>query len=192
MPHINLLPWREKQRERYLKIYQGLLGGVAFLSLAIMFGLSTFMNQLIEGQTGRNNFLSQQIAILDQQIAMIKTIKEKRQALQLKINLIQQLQDSRNLTTQILSEIALVVPPGVYLERLKRDGSKIRIEGKSESNNRLSEMMRRIESSELLENPAIESIVAAERTQRPVSNFIMSLRINFAEPNASDSQGGKS
>ena len=177
MPQINLLPWREKQRAKWLKIYQGILGAVVVGALGIVLSIGAYVDSLIENQQARNNYLAQQIAILDQQIAMIKDIKAKRQALQLKINLIEQLQDSRNLTTQILSEVALVVPPGIYLEKVKREGPELRIEGKSESNNRLSEMMRRIEASSLLMDPAIESIVASERTQRPVSNFIMRLTI---------------
>jgi type IV pilus assembly protein PilN len=181
MPHINLLPWRDQLRQQNLKFYQGTLGGVVVVALAITLGFGVFVDSLVDGQTARNNYLNQQIAVLDQQIVLIKSIKEKREALQLKINLIEQLQQSRNLTTNILSEIVSVTPSGIYLERLKSIGNSIRIEGKTESNIRLSEMIRRVENSALLAQPAIESIIAVERAQRPVSNFIMTLTVNVPE-----------
>jgi type IV pilus assembly protein PilN len=49
----------------------------------------------------------------------------------------------------------------------------IKVIGRSESNNRLSQMLRQVESSYLLENPTIQGIIAGEQTNRLLSDFTM-------------------
>ena len=89
------------------------------------------------------------------------------------MRLIEELQSSRNLGTQIMDEVAKIVPAGVYLTKLERKGSQIHVLGKSESNNRLSTMLRQVQSSYLLERPTMQGIVAGEQSSRLLSDFNM-------------------
>ena len=47
----------------------------------------------------------------------------------------------------------------------------IKVIGRSESNNRLSQMLRAVESSYLLERPVIQGIVAGSNDDRLLSGF---------------------
>ena len=58
MPHINLLPWRELQREQSKKKFITLLMAVVIVCFAGMYMLSVFYGALKEGQTLKNNYLS--------------------------------------------------------------------------------------------------------------------------------------
>jgi len=62
---------------------------------------------------------------------------------------------------------------GVYLTKLERRGSQIHVLGRSESNNRLSTMLRQVQSSYLLENPSMQGIVAGDQSSRLLSDFNM-------------------
>ena len=89
------------------------------------------------------------------------------------MRLIEELQSSRNLGTQIMDEIAKIVPQGVYLTELERRGKQIHVVGRSESNNRLSTMIRQIQNSYLFERLTMQDIVAGDQSARLLSDFSM-------------------
>lgn len=173
MPHINLLPWRESQREESKKKFVTILVGVVILCFASMYLLSSFYSALKDGQNLKNNYLSSEISMLDKKISEIRSLDKRKENLQQRMRLIEELQSSRNLGTQIMDEVAKIVPGGVYLTKLERKGSQIHVLGRSESNNRLSTMLRQVQSSYLLENPSMQGIVAGDQSSRLLSDFNM-------------------
>lgn len=177
MPHINLLPWREAARKEAQQRFVTILVVVLVAAFASMFALSSFYSALKDGQNVRNNFLSREIQILDRRIAEIRELDKKKESLQQRMRLIEELQSNRNLGTQIMDEVAKIVPSGVYFTTLERRGDAIQVTGKSESNNRLSTMIRQVESSYLLENASLQGIVAGEEQSRLLSDFNMQFNV---------------
>jgi len=173
MPHINLLPWREQQRQASQQKFLILIGSIVGVSLLVMYFIGSFYDSLRTGQEIKNNYLQAEIRKLDTRIREINDLNTQKGNLQRRIRLIEELQGNRNLGTQIIDEVARVVPSGVYLTSLERDGNMIKVIGRSESNNRLSQMLRQVESSYLLEKPSIQGIIAGEQTNRLLSDFTM-------------------
>ncbi|KTF14084.1 PilN domain-containing protein [Pseudoalteromonas sp. H105] len=173
MPHINLLPWREQQRKQSQNKFATILFLVVLVSFLSMYMLSAYYGGLRDGQNIRNNFLNTEIAQLDMRIREIRELDRKKESLQQRMRLIEDLQSSRNLGTQIMDEVAKIVPGGVYLTKLERRGSAIQVIGRSESNNRLSSMLRQVQNSYLLEKPSMQGIVAGENSSRLLSDFNM-------------------
>lgn len=182
MAYLNLLPWREAQKKQQQARFMTLLSGVSVGSFLLVFLVSAVYGARVDGQRGRNTYLQGEITILDQRIAEITQLDEKKKNLQKRIELIEQLQSSRNLGTQIMDEIARVTPAGVYLMNLEKKGSSLLLVGKSESNNRLSNMIRTVEASELLTEPLLEFIEAgANKDTMVLSDFKMHLRVKGYE-----------
>lgn len=173
MPYINLLPWREQRRKQSQTKFVTIVCAVVILSFLSMYLLSTFYSNLRDGQNVKNNFLSTRISQLDMKIREIRELDKKKENLQQRMRLIEELQSSRNLGTQIMDEVASIVPAGVYLTKLERRGSAIHVVGRSESNNRLSTMLRQVQGSYLLERPSMQGIVAGEKSSRLLSDFNM-------------------
>ncbi|WP_440054385.1 PilN domain-containing protein [Pseudoalteromonas sp. T1lg65] len=195
MPHINLLPWREQQRQASQQLFLVIIALIIAVCLVVMYFLGSFYDSLRSGQDVKNRYLEMEIAKLDTRIVAINDLNEKKDSLQRRIRLIEELQRNRNLGTQIIDEIARVVPAGVYLTNLQREGSLIKVVGRSESNNRLSQMLRQVESSYLLESPSIQGIVAGEQSSKLLSDFTMHFTIkSFQEVDAANlkrKHGGK-
>lgn len=181
MAYINLLPWREAQRKQQQNRFFTLLTAAGLTSFAVIFTLSAVYSARIDGQYSRNNFIKQEISILDQRIVEIKELEERKKNLQKRIELIAQLQSSRNLGTQIMDEIATVVPAGVYLTNLQKLGPSLLLVGKSESNNRLSNMIRAVDNSTLLGEPLLEFIEAGQDQSRLLSDFKIHLTVQGFE-----------
>jgi len=177
MPHINLLSWREASRKEAQKQFLSILFLVTLISFGSVFAISMVYSAMKDGQIKRNQFLTSEISVLDKRIAQIKELDKKKENLHQRMRLIEELQSNRNLGTQIMDEIATVVSSGVYLTKLERRDNAIQIIGKSESNNRLSRMLRQLESSYLFQGATLQDIIAGEQQARLLSDFNMQFTV---------------
>ncbi|MDA8621839.1 PilN domain-containing protein [Psychrosphaera sp.] len=177
MPYINLLPWRENARKEKQQQFLAVLAVISGAVVLLIFALSFYYSQQLEGQNYRNNYLQSEISILDQRIREIRNLNNTKADLNKRIELIEQLQESRNLGTEIFNEVAGMVPTGIYLTKIEKKDDSLLINGKSESNNRLSNMMRNIEKSDLLEGADLDSIVAGEKDTALLSDFTMTVAV---------------
>ena len=177
MAHINLLPWREEAEKAKQREFFTTLTAIALGAFAVVFLVSQVYQMRINGQNSRNQFIKNEITILDARISQIKTLNDKKLELQKRTAVVEQLQRSRNVGTQVLDEIAKVVPTGIYLIRMEKQGSSLQLIGKSESNNHLANMIRKIESSDLFTDAVLESITANDAQSKLLSDFKMRVRI---------------
>lgn len=182
MASINLLPWREAARKQQQMDYLTVLAQVAVLAFVLMFLIYWVYQARVEGQISRNTLLETEIKHLNLRIGQIRELEKQKEGLQLRMSLIEQLQRSRNLGTQVMDEVAKTVPAGVYLVSMDKKFNRLLITGKSESNNRLSGMLRVIEQSPLLTQPVLEFIQASKDDSGLLSDFKMHLRLVGAEP----------
>lgn len=194
MAYINLLPWREEAEKAKQRAYFTILTTVALSAFAVVFVVNQFYQARIDGQNTRNQFLQNEIQVLDVRISKIQSLHEKKKELQKRTEVVEQLQRSRNVGTQVLDEIANVVPNGIYLTHLEKQSNSLLIEGKSESNNHLANMIRAIERSDLFADAVLESITSNDAKSKLLSDFKMRVRIkglvSLADANAT-SQGAQ-
>jgi len=177
MAYINLLPWREELLKTKKKEFLTILIAACLCAFSLVFTVNLYFQARIDGQTARNQFIKNEIKQLDIQIAEIKTLNDKKAALQKRIDVIKELQHSRNVGTQVLDEIAKIIPDGIYITQLVKQNNIIEITGKSESNNHLANMIRAIELSDLFTDATPESIIADDGSPKLLSNFKMKIKI---------------
>ena len=178
MSHINLLPWRESLRQQQKKEFLTLLFAVALFVVIIVWLVGKLIDSQIANQNQRNAFMQGQIQILDAQIAKIKDIKESKKAIEQRMALIEQLQTSRNVAPIVLDELARIVPQGISFRSLSRIDNIIVVSGVSDSNNRLSSFMRKLDDSDVFGNAELSSIVADTSATDAVSDFKLTFAID--------------
>ena len=193
MAHVNLLPWREQRRQQQKQQYIVVLAFVAIMTGLIFWFIGQIIDTQISNQNSRNQYLQTQITALESQIAEIKRIKESKSAIEQRMALIEQLQSSRNLAPQVLDELARIVPQGVSFKSLQRTGSSLQVRGTSESNNRLAEFMRQLETSKVFTSGDLSSIVADTSATDAVSEFTLTFSITeqVAMEKEQQERGGK-
>lgn len=180
MIRINLLPHREAAKKARREQFYVLFGLVALLAAVIIFAVYTLIETQIEQQNRKNDFLKQEIAVLDKQLEEIKQLREKTNALLARKKVIEDLQRDRGETVYLLSELTQQVPEGVYLKSLKQDGLKVNIAGYAQSNARVSALMRNLEASPWLEQPVLIETKAVVLDGRRVNEFSMSFSLTRA------------
>lgn len=191
MAHINLLPWREAALKAQQKEYFTILAAVALFVLALVLATNFYYQARIDGQNSKNQYLKNEITQLDIQIAEIKSLNDKKAALEKRINVVEQLQRSRNVGTQVLDEIAKLIPNGVYITEMEKQGNTLQLTGKSESNNHLANMIRAVELSDLFVDATPESITADDGSPKLLSSFKMKVKIKGLVDDVNAKKGSK-
>jgi type IV pilus assembly protein PilN len=186
MTRINLLPWREELRQEKQKQFMSMLVLSMILAVAIV-GLIHFqMNAKINYQNSRNQFLSAEIAKLDNEISEIRELQKVRRSLVERMEVIQDLQGSRPSIVHLFTELVTTVPNGVYLKTLEQTADTLRIVGEAESNARVSSYMRNLNDSEWLKDPNLDVIEIEDKTVTRISSFI--LTVKQTSPSASEGE----
>ena len=181
MANINLLPWREEAREKQKKDYIGILALVFLVSSLMVYLALGFVDMMTDNQKSRNAYLQSEISLLETQIAEIKEIKTRKKDIERRTEIILNLQQSRNSPTHVLDELVRIVPPGIYLSSIEKKGSLVWIEGRSESNNNVANMMRKVKTSMWLHNPNMQSIVAQNIELSQLQRFSLKVTIKDNE-----------
>ncbi len=183
MARINLLPWREEHRQEKKKEFVTQLIGMCILAALVSWAWIHSVNSAIENQDRRNGTLKSEISLLDKQVKEIKELKKKRRELLERMKVIQDLQGTRPVIVRYFDEFARSVPDGVFILSLSRNNKVINIQGVSESNNRVSDFMRRLNASEFFDSPNLKSVTVAPNFGDQSSRF--SMQVNLVLPSAS-------
>jgi type IV pilus assembly protein PilN len=156
MPRINLLPWREAERKRKRQEFG--VGAVAGLILAgvLSFAVNLQMQGAISYQNERNQFLKDEIAKLDKQIAEIQQLDQQKQRLLARMQVIEQLERSRPEVVHLFDQLVRTLPDGVFLTAVKQNERKVQLKGIAQSSTRVSSYMRNIDASEWLADPSLD------------------------------------
>ncbi|MDQ5959344.1 MAG: type pilus assembly protein PilN, partial [Pseudomonadota bacterium] len=144
MIRINLLPHREEKRKAKRQQFFVLTALVAVLAGLIVFLGYSIISGYITTQDERNDFLKKEIAVLDKQLEEIKRLKEQTAALLSRKQIIESLQSDRAEAVQLLNEMVKQMPEGVYLKSLKQEDRRITMTGYTQSNARVSTLMRNL------------------------------------------------
>jgi len=173
MAHINLLPWREELRKQKQKEFISTSTISAVLAGVLVLVAHLYVNGKIEYQNQRNNYIQTEIDILNKRIGRIQELESMKQGLLARMNVIQDLQSSRPESVHMMDELVRSMPDGVFLNVFKQRNKKLSMEGVAQSNARVSDYMRNIDTSEWFSDPHLDLIRTTESNRRRIANFTM-------------------
>lgn len=186
MIRINLLPHREAKRKARRQQFFVFAGLSLAAAIAIILAGYTVMETRISFQESRNKFLKDENARLDKQIAEIDQLQSEIDAVLSRKKIIESLQNDRVEAVNIFNELAKQVPDGIYLKSYKQTEAKIEIKGVTQSNSRVSTLMRNLGASPTFKDPQLVEIKTekidpkAQKTNKPrlrLSEFSMNATV---------------
>ncbi|UCC55813.1 MAG: PilN domain-containing protein [Gammaproteobacteria bacterium] len=193
MAKINLLPWREELRKRKQQEFAFMSGGAAVIAGLVVLLAHLHVDGMIKDQQERNAFLEKEIEILDQRIGRIKELEKLKADLLARMNVIQELQRSRPESVHLMDEVVRTLPDGVYLSKFAQRGKGLLMNGVAQSNARVSDYMRNIDSSDWLSDPKLDQIRTTEEERRRLANFQLQGKQKIHKPpmnNEAQDEGG--
>jgi type IV pilus assembly protein PilN len=160
MPRINLLPWRTELRQRRKKEFLVALAGTLVVAAGAVYLSKLTVQSWTSAQQGRNQILEREIAEIEKQITEIDGLRSQRERLLARMQVITQLQRSRPEIVHLFDELVNTMPEGVNLIEVVQRGDRVELQGVAQSSTRVSALMRNINDSDWLRNPALDIVEA--------------------------------
>jgi type IV pilus assembly protein PilN len=187
---INLLPHREMRRKQQQQHFFVMLGAVVVIAAAIWFSVHTYLDSALTNQQARNKYLEDEIVKIDKEIAEINKLKEQIAALLKRKQVVETLQSNRAEVVHLLDQLVRQLPDGMYLKSIKQQGTKVSITGYTQSQARVSTLMRNLEGSQYLQKANLVEIKSVSTGGQRLNEFTMNIEVTrAAEP--TDKRSGK-
>ncbi len=196
MTKINLLPWREERRQELQRQFIVVAVGVGIISALCVYLVYGYFNSQIDYQNARNKFITSETANLETRISEIQELQQRRDQIVESMKVIQELQGNRPVIVHAMGAIASTVPEGVYYTKIEKKGNVYRMYGVAETNNKISKLMRNLDSSEWFRGANLD-VVGNESARRgdgeDDKKIVFELTVYQETPNQeedSDGSGG--
>ncbi|MGH8060582.1 MAG: PilN domain-containing protein [Pseudoxanthomonas sp.] len=198
MAKINLLPWRAERRAHRQREFYSMLGLAAAAGLVLSFLIWFYYDQQVSGQNTRNQFLQGEITKVEGKIKEIEVLDKQKDRLLARKKVIEELQANRSQMVHLFDSLVRTIPDGVALAGIKQEGDILTLEGRSQSNARVSTYMRNLESSGWMTNPDLSIIEAKAEEKGPAAlssesrslPYVFTLKVKLANPNEADQKSG--
>jgi type IV pilus assembly protein PilN len=90
---------------------------------------------------------------------------------------------------RVLDQLVRTMPDGVFYTSLQTKDKTITIRGVAESNNRVSSLMRRLDSSDWLSNPNLDAVKAAPEFGDQANTFNLTVKIQAPDSENKEGEG---
>ena len=187
MANINLLPWREELRQERNKVTAVICAAMACVAALIVFSGKLYMDSRIGHQNDRNAYLQSEINSLSKVIKEIEDIKQQRDALRARVDVIQALQQNRAQIVHVFDDLVNKLPDGVYYESITKNSARLSINGRAQSNNRVSLLMRSLDASDWFDGSSLKVVDVLDQNGASVSEF--DIEVNEQRKQKSNADG---
>ena len=192
MARINLLPWRAERRVQRQREFYVMLAAAAVAGLLLSFLLWFHYDRQVAGQTERNEFLKAEIAKVQAQNKEIERLDEQKRRLLARKDVIEKLQANRSQMVHLFDSLVRTIPDGVMLGNIKQEGEVLTLEGRAQSNARVSSYMRNLETSGWMTKPELSIIESKPEEVKTLTNtgasralpYVFKLTVRLANPTA--------
>lgn len=189
---INLLPHRQLRKARQQQLFVLLAVIVAGLGLAAVAGGQVYLSNAKAGQDARNNFLKEETAKLDKQIAEIAELKQKTDDLLDRKKVVEALQNNRGEAVVMFDDLMRYLPDGLYLKSVKQTGDALVLTGYAQSSARVSTFMRSLGATTLFDEPVLVEVKSAMVGPVRSYEFVLNVQISRQAPETGSKKGVKS
>ncbi len=178
MIKINLLLTRkEKKRVGIRKEFIVLIVSVLLLFVSFI----VIQTQLDKGREAKLEQISKIKKEIDDQKAQIKEInqaKESQKNFQDRLNVINSLRKGKSISARLLDEISIAKPEKMQLESLKKEGTRLGIEGIALDDETVANLMTNLRKSKVFKN--VDLIVSEQMEENKIrlKRFVLSCEIS--------------
>ena len=171
MANINLLPWREAQRRERNRATYTISVAMCIAALLVVLAGKLVFDGRIDHQQSRNNYVQAEIDALAEVIKEIDNLKDKRDALLARMQVIQTLQANRSQIVHVFDDLVNNLPKGVYYDSITKSAGQLSIDGRAQSNGRVSALMRSLDASDWFDNASLKVVDMIDENGVLVSKF---------------------
>ena len=173
--NINLLPWREELKQKRHKQLRNSIFCGWLLACGAAFLMVKYWDNRIDQQNSRNQYLQNEITSLESIIKEIEGLREKRDEIVDRLEVIQELQADRAQIVHVFDDLVQKMPDGVYLDEISKKGVALDVEGFAQANARVSSLMRNLDASSWFKSPKLRIVKNTNQQGLELSQFNLSV-----------------
>lgn len=161
MTALNLLPWRERRRQRRRRAFVvGLASSlaVAAATLAVAWHANQGGLEVARHQNAR---LAERLAALDRRLLELAVIERSNAEMETRIRALGRLEAERLDVVRVFAELAGTLPPGLRYTAVTRRGGVISVHGTADAESSVSAFMRNLARSARFGAPSLQNIADA-------------------------------
>lgn len=150
MMRLNLLPWRERQRQAVLRRLRRQLVAGALLAL----GAVTLVDQLARQRGERLALANSQreaaIGLLNEQLQPLADVRERHETLLARATSLESLRADQDVLADVFADLEAALPQGIQLLDLSLENGRLQVTGLATSGAVVAQFMRDLERSSAL------------------------------------------
>ena len=176
MIKINLLLTRKEKKAGVRKEFVILILAVGLL-LILLAALNWKIGKEKEDMVAQISETKKEIARYKSLAVEVTKAKEAQKVLQDKLNIINSLRKGKETPVRVLDEISVDKPEKLQLELMKKEGSKLAIEGIALDDETIVQFMTNLKKSKLFKNVDLIVSEQIEQNKIKLKKFILSCEI---------------
>ncbi|MBN1363371.1 MAG: PilN domain-containing protein [Syntrophaceae bacterium] len=163
MIKINLLPYREKEKKDTFSRQIFIAAGSFVIFILILIWITIWIQSSISDLENQIKESESLIADLDKKIGDVEKFKKDKQELELKIGIIDTLEENRLAPVKTLDNLALLVPSkDIWLLRITQKDKNINIEGIGRNPIVVANFMKTVEQFKAIKSV---NLIASKKTE---------------------------
>jgi len=178
MIKINLLLARKEKKKGWMKKEFIVLILSIVLLLAVFIFIQWGLDKKIEDTLAQNTQKSQEIAKYKSLTTEVEKKKQEQKMLQNRLDIINSLKKDKARAAMVLDELSIDKPEKLQLESLKKDGSKLGIEGVALDDETIANFMTNLRKSKLFKNVDLVVSEQIEQSKMKMKKFVLSCEIS--------------
>lgn len=160
MRKVNLLPWRDWQRQRAIRHLQGLLfAGVLLAGVGVLLA-DRYLRHATQREHLASATLQADFRLFEQRLAQVGTLDARRLSLIAQLDAIEALRARRLPLEHWLQRLGQQLPTGVQLGVLQLQGERLSLSGLAESGPQVARLLERLTQLPRVATPVLQEVSA--------------------------------
>lgn len=179
MMEINLLPLREARWKETVRFQISVFVLTVILALTVAFFLKWKANQRERELDHQIKAVQTEIARLNKVVGEINKIKEEKESLQKRLEVIERLERGRLGVAKLLDDLSRRASDKLWLEKMVKKGASLRLEGIALDDETIADFMTTLEASPLVKRVELELAQKHEIGEARLKKFVLICMLKF-------------
>lgn len=174
MMRLNLLPWRERQRQAALRRFRGQLVAGVLLALCAVTLLDQMARQRGQQMVLANTQRQAALAVQDEQLQSLADVRAQHEALLARAAALEGLRAHQGVLADVFADLEGALPEGVQLLDLSLESGRLQMTGLAVSGAVVAQFMRDLNRSSVLLDLELKRI----KSQPGGDEFLLAARVS--------------
>lgn len=180
MIRINLLPVEQTKKwelgQKQILLFVLVLVGVGAGNWSWYSGVS----DMLDTKQRQVQRIRQDIAQLDKVIVEVKNIAKEKEAIELKLGVLEDLRKARTGPVKLLDNLAVIMPERTWLQSFQEKDGKLLLKGGAVTNEDLADLIRALKASAYFKEPTLKRSVHKDQSgEVPYIDFELDCGVDY-------------